>query len=50
MGFWTKFAQKGYFPKKTEQVNSSTEFCIFELAYYPGKNIGNEIEKCRKIG
>ena len=29
--FWTKFAQKGYFQSKTEKVNVTIEFCIFEL-------------------
>ena len=29
--FWTKFALKGYFRSKTEKVNITTEFCIFEL-------------------
>ena len=32
MIFWTKFAQKGCFQSKTEKVNTSTEFCLFELA------------------
>ena len=31
--FWTKFAQKGYFLSKTEKVNTTIEFCIFELVY-----------------
>ena len=29
--FETKFAQKGYFRSKTEKVNITTEFSIFEL-------------------
>ena len=29
--FWTKFAQKGYFWLKTEKVNTTIEFCIFDL-------------------
>ena len=33
--FWTKFAQKGYSPSKTEKVNIAIEFCIFKLAYTP---------------
>ena len=30
--FWTKFALKGYFRLKMEEVNITIEFCIFELA------------------
>ena len=33
--FWIKFTQKVYFQSKTEKVNSSIEFCIFELVYEP---------------
>ena len=29
--FWTKFAHRGCFLTKKEKVNSTTEFCIFEL-------------------
>ena len=29
--FWIKFAQKGFFPSKTEKVKATIEFCIFEL-------------------
>ena len=29
--FWTKFALKGYFQSKMEEVNIAIEFCIFEL-------------------
>ena len=29
--FWTKFAKKGYFQSKAENVNITIEFCIFEL-------------------
>ena len=29
--FWTKFTQKGYFWSKTKNVNTTIEFCIFEL-------------------
>ena len=29
--FWTKFAQNGYFRSKTEKVNTTIEFCIFDL-------------------
>ena len=29
--FWTKFAQKGYSQSKTENVNTTIEFCIFVL-------------------
>ena len=33
--FLTKFAQKGCFASKTEKVNTTIEFCIFELVYVP---------------
>ena len=33
--FWTKFAQKGCFCSKTEKVNTTIDFCIFELVYLP---------------
>ena len=29
--FWTKVAQKAYFPSKTEKLNITTEFCIFQF-------------------
>ena len=31
--FWTKFAPKRCFRSKTENVNTTIEFCIFELVY-----------------
>ena len=31
--FWTKFAQKGFFPFKAEKLNSTMEYCILELVY-----------------
>ena len=31
LSFWTKFAQKEYFRLKTEDVNTTIEFWIFEL-------------------
>ena len=31
----TKFSQKGYFLSKPEKVNTTTEFCIFELVWVP---------------
>ena len=33
--FWTKFAQKGYFCSKRENLNITVEFRIFELVYKP---------------
>ena len=33
--FWTKFLEKGYFRSKTEKVNTTIEFCIFELVWVP---------------
>ena len=36
---WIKFAQKVYFQSKTEKVNTSIEFCIFELIYNLDHNI-----------
>ena len=29
--FWTKFVRSEYFRSKTEKVNITIEFCIFEL-------------------
>ena len=29
--FWTKFGQKGYFRSKSEKLNITIEFCVFEL-------------------
>ena len=33
--FWTKFAPKGYLQSKTEKVNITMEFSIFELVKMP---------------
>ena len=33
--FWTKFAQERYFGLKTEKINGTIEFCIFELVSVP---------------
>ena len=37
--FWTKFAQKGYFQSKTEKLNITIEFCMFELVYVPNVSL-----------
>ena len=37
--FWIKFAQKGFFPSKTEKVNTTIEFCLYELVYAPNFNL-----------
>ena len=37
--FWTKFAQKGYFRSKTEKLNITIEFCMFELVYVPNVSL-----------
>ena len=29
--FWTKLDQKGYFQSRTDAVNTTIEFCIFQL-------------------
>ena len=31
LSFWSKFAQKEYFRSKTEKVNNTIKFCVFEL-------------------
>ena len=32
--FWTKFAKKGsYFQSKTNKIDTTVEFCIFELVF-----------------
>ena len=34
--FWTKFAKKGsYFQSKTDKIDTSIEFCLFELVLLP---------------
>ena len=33
--FWTKYAQKGYFMLKMENVSITTELCIFEFVLVP---------------
>ena len=33
--FWTKFLPKGYFQSKTNKMNTTIEFCIFELVLVP---------------
>ena len=35
----TKFAQKRYFWSKTEKVNITIEFCIFELVWIPNLSL-----------
>ena len=48
--FLTKFAQRGYFWSKTEKVNTTIKFYIFELVYIHGRNIlelCNILEKFR---
>ena len=37
--FCTKFIQKGYFRSKTEKVNITIEFSIFELVYNQFHNV-----------
>ena len=32
LNFWTKFIQKGYLQSKTDKMNLTIEFGIFELA------------------
>ena len=32
--FWIKFAKKGsYFQSKTDKIDTTIEFCIFELVF-----------------
>ena len=40
--FWTKFAQKGYFWEKTEKVNITIEFCMFELVLVPNLTLNKQ--------
>ena len=37
--YWNKFAQKGYFKLKTEKVNTTIDFSIFELDYNGSQNM-----------
>ena len=39
--FWNKFTQKWYFQSKTEKVNITIEFCIFELVQVSIFNLNN---------
>ena len=40
--FWTKFTQKGCFWSKTEKVNFTIEFCIFELVWVPSFSLDEQ--------
>ena len=33
MIFWTKFAEKRHFQSKTDKMNNTTEYCMFELVF-----------------
>ena len=37
--FWIMFVQKGYFQSKTNKMNSTIEFCIFELVWVTDFNL-----------
>ena len=41
--FWTKFAQKGYFQSKTQKMNITIEFYIFELVLVPTFTLNNQL-------
>ena len=48
--FWNKFTQKGYFWSKTEKINTTTEFYIFEfvaVSNFPVKGIPDLKQKNR---
>ena len=40
--FWAKFTQKGCFWSKTEKVNITIEFCIFELVGVPSFSLDEQ--------
>ena len=38
--FWTKFAKKGsYFQSKTDTIDTTIEFCIFEFVFVSNLNL-----------
>ena len=40
--FWTKFAKKGsYFQSKTDKIDTTIEFCIFELVFVSNFTLKN---------
>ena len=40
--FWTKFAKKGsYFQSKTDKIDTTIEFCIFELIFVSNFTLNN---------
>ena len=40
--FWTKFAKNGsYFQSKTDKIDTTIEFCIFELAFVSNFTLNN---------
>ena len=41
--FWTKFAQKGYFQPKTDQINHTIKLCVFELPNFQITKLPNFI-------
>ena len=42
--FWTKFAKKGtFFQSKTDKIDTTIEFCIFELVFVPNLTLNKKI-------
>ena len=39
--FWITFTQKGYLQPKTEKLNTTSEFCMFELVQVPNFSLRN---------
>ena len=37
--FWTKYAQKGCFQQKTEKMNITIEFCLFQSMFAQGYHV-----------
>ena len=39
--FWTKFTEERYYQTKTEKVNTTIGFCIFQLVWFPKFTLNN---------
>ena len=47
--FLIKFTQKGYFWSKTKKVNTTNQFCIFELVSVPNFSLNWQISPTKKV-
>ena len=49
MIFLIKFTQKGYFLSKPKKVNTTNQFCIFELVSVPNFSLSWQISPTKKV-